>query len=106
MKWLYRSNENEGSHLSTAGRYLTALIPFIRYLKGVLATIEKVKPAFSPAISAILIALMNRPEVRSGKISFRKMQSFVRHRVRNMGYIDERLTMSMEFVIDRPPKGE
>lgn len=65
--------------LSTAiaGRYPTALIPNPREIKDVLATIKKVKPAFFPAISAIFIALMNRPEVKSGKIDFKTMKSSV-----------------------------
>ncbi len=65
--------------LSTAiaGRYPTALIPNPREVKDVLATIKKVKPAFFPAISAIFIGLMNRPEVKSGKIDFKTMKSSV-----------------------------
>ena len=65
--------------LSTAiaGRYPTALVPNPRELKDVLATIKKVKPAFFPAISAIFIALMNQPEVKSGKIDFKTMKSSV-----------------------------
>jgi len=65
--------------LSTAiaGRYPTALIANPREVKDVLATIKKVKPAFFPAISAIFIGLMNRPEVKSGKIDFKTMKSSV-----------------------------
>ncbi|MBN1691293.1 MAG: AMP-binding protein [Dehalococcoidia bacterium] len=65
--------------LSTAiaGRYPTALVPNPREVKDVLATIKKVKPAFFPAISAIFIGLMNRPEVKSGKIDFKTMKSSV-----------------------------
>lgn len=65
--------------LSTAiaGRYPVALVPNPRDLKDVLVTIKKVRPAFFPAISAIFIALMNRPEVKSGKIDFKTMKSSV-----------------------------
>lgn len=65
--------------LSTAiaGRYPTALIANPREVKDVLATIKKLKPAFFPAISAIFIGLMNRPEVKSGKIDFKSMKSSV-----------------------------
>jgi len=65
--------------LSTAiaGRYPTALIANPREVKDVLATIKKLKPAFFPAISAIFIGLMNRPEVKSGKIDFKTMKSSV-----------------------------
>ncbi|MBN1376273.1 MAG: AMP-binding protein [Dehalococcoidia bacterium] len=65
--------------LSTAiaGRYPVALVPNPREIKDVLVTIKKVKPAFFPAISAIFIALMNRPEVKSGKVDFKTMKSSV-----------------------------
>ena len=65
--------------LSTAiaGRFPTALIANPREVPDVLATIKKVKPAFFPAISAIFIGLMNRPEVKSGKIDFKTMKSSV-----------------------------
>ncbi len=65
--------------LSTAiaGRYPTALIPNPRDLKDVLDTIKKVRPTFFPAISAIFIALMNRPEVKSGAVDFKTMKSSV-----------------------------
>ncbi|HOD28603.1 MAG TPA: AMP-binding protein [Syntrophales bacterium] len=65
--------------LSTAiaGRFPVALIANPRDLDDILTTIKKLKPAFFPAISAIFIGLMSRPEVISGKIDFKSMKSSV-----------------------------
>ena len=62
---------------AVAGRYPVVLIPNPREVPDVLATIKKTRPTFFPAISAIFIGLMNRPEVKSGKIDFKTMKSSV-----------------------------
>ena len=49
------------------GRHPMALVPNPRDLDDVLTTIRKTRPAFLPGVPTLFIALMQHPDVRSGK---------------------------------------
>ncbi len=49
------------------GRQPLALVPNPRDLDDVLATIRKTRPAFLPGVPTLFIAMMQHPDVRSGK---------------------------------------
>lgn len=46
------------------------LIPNPRDVKDLLATIRKTRPSFFPGVATLFIALLNHPDVQSGKIKF------------------------------------
>jgi len=55
-------------------RYPIALIPNPRDLDDLLATIQKVRPALLPAVPTLLIAILNHPKVRAGKVDIRSIK--------------------------------
>lgn len=51
-----------------------AIVPNPRDIDDFIDTIKKVRPATMPAVPPILIALMEHPEVKSGKVDFSKLK--------------------------------
>ena len=51
-----------------------ALVPNPRDLDDLLATIRRVKPAFFSAVPTLFIAIMNHPDVQSGKVDFKSIR--------------------------------
>jgi long-chain acyl-CoA synthetase len=51
-----------------------ALIPNPRDLPDLLATIRRVKPTFFNGVPTLYIALLNHPDVRSGKVDFKSIR--------------------------------
>ncbi len=56
------------------GRHPLALVPNPRDLDDLLATIHKVRPALLPAVPTLLIAILNHPRVRTGKVDIRSIK--------------------------------
>ncbi len=56
------------------GRHPLALVPNPRDLDDLLATIHKVRPALLPAVPTLLIAMLNHPLVRAGKVDIRSIK--------------------------------
>jgi long-chain acyl-CoA synthetase len=56
------------------GREALGVIPNPRDLDDVLATIEKIKPAFLPGVPTLFNALLNHPKVQSGKVSLKSLK--------------------------------
>src|SRR5580765_5930145 len=52
-----------------------ALVPNPRDLADLLATIRRVKPAFFNGVPTLYIALLNHPDVRSGKVDFKSIKA-------------------------------
>ena len=52
-----------------------ALVPNPRDLADLLATIRKVKPAFFNGVPTLYIALLNHPDVQSGKVDFKSIKA-------------------------------
>jgi long-chain acyl-CoA synthetase len=50
------------------------LIPNPRDIKDLLATFKKTRPTFFPGVATLFIALMNHPDVKSGKIDFSNLK--------------------------------
>lgn len=51
-----------------------ALVPNPRDLKDLLATIRRVKPAFFNGVPTLYVALLNHPDVQSGKADFKSIR--------------------------------
>jgi long-chain acyl-CoA synthetase len=51
-----------------------ALVPNPRDLNDLLATIKRVKPAFFSSVPTLFIALINHPDVQSGKVDFKSIR--------------------------------
>jgi long-chain acyl-CoA synthetase len=51
-----------------------ALVPNPRDLADLVATIRRVKPAFFNGVPTLYIALLNHPDVRSGKVDFKSIK--------------------------------
>src|SRR5581483_1936689 len=51
-----------------------ALVPNPRDLDDVVATIRRVKPTFFNGVPTLYIALLNRPDVQSGKVDFKSIR--------------------------------
>ena len=51
-----------------------ALVPNPRDLADLLATIRRVKPAFFNGVPTLYIALLNHPDVQSGKVDFKSIK--------------------------------
>ena len=51
-----------------------AIVPNPRDIDDFVATIKKVRPATMPAVPPILIALMEHPDVKSGKVDFSRLK--------------------------------
>ena len=56
------------------GRMPVSLVPNPRDLDDLLSTIQKTRPAFMPSVPTLFIALLNHPDVQSGKIDFKSMK--------------------------------
>jgi long-chain acyl-CoA synthetase len=52
-----------------------ALVPNPRDLADLLATIRRVKPAFFNGVPTLYIALLNHPDVQSGKVDFKSIKA-------------------------------
>jgi long-chain acyl-CoA synthetase len=59
------------------GHNTLILIPNPRDMKDLLETIHKVKPAFLPGVPTLFIALINHPEVQSGKVSLTSIKNCI-----------------------------
>ena len=51
-----------------------ALVPNPRDLPDLLATIRRVKPAFFTGVPTLYVALLNHPDVQSGKVDFKSIR--------------------------------
>jgi long-chain acyl-CoA synthetase len=51
-----------------------ALVPNPRDISDLLATLRKVRPAFFNGVPTLYIALLNQPDVRSGKVDFKSIR--------------------------------
>ena len=51
-----------------------ALVPNPRDLPDLLATIRRVKPTFFNGVPTLYIALLNHPDVQSGKVDFKSIR--------------------------------
>jgi long-chain acyl-CoA synthetase len=51
-----------------------ALVPDPRDMRDLLATIRRVKPAFFNGVPTLYVALVNHPDVQSGKVDFKSMK--------------------------------
>ena len=60
--------------LAFVGRNPLALVPNPRDLDDVLATIRKVRPVFFTAVPTLFAALLNHPDVQSGRADFRSIK--------------------------------
>ena len=56
------------------GHHPLALVPNPRDLDDLLATIKRVRPALLPAVPTLLIAILNHPQVRAGKVDLRSIK--------------------------------
>jgi long-chain acyl-CoA synthetase len=56
------------------GRDTFALIPDPRDLDDLVATIQKVRPAFLPGVPTLFNALLNHPDVKAGKVDFKSIK--------------------------------
>ncbi|OGN95346.1 MAG: AMP-dependent synthetase, partial [Chloroflexi bacterium RBG_13_50_21] len=59
------------------GHNTLILIPNPRDMKDLLETIHKVKPSFLPGVPTLFIALINHPDVQSGKISLKSIKNCI-----------------------------
>ena len=57
------------------GHNTLVLIPNPRDMKDLLETIHKVKPSFLPGVPTLFIALLNHPDVQSGKVSLKSIKN-------------------------------
>jgi long-chain acyl-CoA synthetase len=57
------------------GHNTLVLIPNPRDMTDLIETIHKVKPTFLPGVPTLFIALINHPDVQSGKVSLKSMKS-------------------------------
>jgi long-chain acyl-CoA synthetase len=59
------------------GHNTLVLIPNPRDMKDLLETVQKVKPSFLPGVPTLFIALINHPDVQSGKVSLRSIKNCI-----------------------------
>jgi len=59
------------------GHYTLVLIPNPRDMKDLLETIHKVKPSFLPGVPTLFIALINQPDIQSGKVSLKSIKNCI-----------------------------
>jgi long-chain acyl-CoA synthetase len=59
------------------GHNTLILIPNPRDIKDLIETIHKVKPSFLPGVPTLFIALINHPEVQSGKVSLKSIKNCI-----------------------------
>ena len=60
--------------VAVVGHHPLALIPNPRDFDDLVATIEKVRPAFLPGVPTLYIALLNHPKVAAGKADLRSIK--------------------------------
>ena len=60
--------------LAFVNRNPLAIVPNPRDLADLIRTIRRVKPAFFNGVPTLYIALLNRPEVRQGKVDFKSIK--------------------------------
>lgn len=56
------------------GRHPVALVPDPKDLDGLLTTIQQVRPALLPAVPTLIIAMLNHPLVRTGKVDLQSIK--------------------------------
>ncbi|OGN94829.1 MAG: AMP-dependent synthetase, partial [Chloroflexi bacterium RBG_13_50_21] len=59
------------------GHYTLVLVPNPRDMKDLVETIHKVKPTFLPGVPSLFIALINQPDVQSGKVSLKSIKNCI-----------------------------
>ncbi len=59
------------------GHNTLVLIPNPRDMKDMLETIQKVKPSFLPGVPTLFIAMINHPDVQSGKVSLKSIKNCI-----------------------------
>jgi long-chain acyl-CoA synthetase len=57
------------------GHSTLVMIPNPRDLKDLVETIHKVKPTFLPGVPTLFIALINHPDIKSGKVSLKSIKN-------------------------------
>jgi long-chain acyl-CoA synthetase len=101
------------------GHTTLILIPNPRDMKDLLETIHKVKPTFLPGVPTLFVALINHPDVQSGKVSLKSIKNCIsgaaplmvetkqRFEALTGGNIVEGfgMTESMMATVITPPKG-
>ena len=60
--------------LAIITRNLVSLVPNPRDIPDVLATVNRVKPAFFNGVPTLYIAMLNHPDVQAGKIDFKSIR--------------------------------
>src|SRR4029077_13862796 len=60
--------------LGVIARLPVALVPNPRDIADLLATVKAVKPAFFNGVPTMYIALLNQPDVKSGKVDFKSIR--------------------------------
>jgi long-chain acyl-CoA synthetase len=60
--------------LALITRNVMSLVPNPRDIPDVLATVNRVKPAFFNGVPTLYIAMLNHPDVRAGKIDFKSIR--------------------------------
>jgi len=60
--------------LAFVGHNALALVPNPREIDDVLDTIEQVRPTFFAAVPTLLIAILNHPRVKAGKVGFQSIK--------------------------------
>jgi long-chain acyl-CoA synthetase len=95
------------------------LIPNPRDMKDLLETISKEKPTFLPGVPTLFIALINHPDVKSGKVNLRSIKNCISGAAPLMVETKQRfeeltggnivegfgMTESMMATVITPPKG-
>jgi long-chain acyl-CoA synthetase len=59
------------------GHNTLVLIANPRDMKDMVETIHKVKPSFLPGVPTLFIALMNQPDIQSGKVSLKSIKNCI-----------------------------
>jgi long-chain acyl-CoA synthetase len=59
------------------GHNTLILVPNPRDMKDLLETIHKAKPSFLPGVPTLFIALINHPDVQSGKVSLKSIKNCI-----------------------------
>ncbi|OGP83116.1 MAG: AMP-dependent synthetase [Deltaproteobacteria bacterium RBG_16_54_11] len=97
-----------------------AVVPNPRDINDMLATIQKVKPAFLPGVPTLFIALLNHPKVQAGKASLKSLKLSISGAASLLADTKERferatggriiegfgITESMMAAVITPPKGQ
>jgi long-chain acyl-CoA synthetase len=59
------------------GHYTLIMIPNPRDINDLVETIHKTKPTFLPGVPTLFIALINHPDVKSGKVSLKSIKNCI-----------------------------